>query len=73
MLQNQGFFRTHVVSVPDVETLYDDLMNLIIKFGNCGVIHGDFNEFNIMINEEGSPVIIDFPQMVSTSHLNAEM
>ncbi|XP_077296198.1 RIO kinase 2 [Arctopsyche grandis] len=63
---------THVVSVADVEGLYDDLMNLIVRFGNCGVIHGDFNEFNIMINEDGKPVIIDFPQMVSTSHFNAE-
>lgn len=48
-------------------------MNLIVRLGNCGVIHGDFNEFNIMINEEGQPIIIDFPQMVSTSHPNAEL
>ena len=48
-------------------------MNLILKFANHGVIHGDFNEFNIMINSKGKPIIIDFPQMVSTSHVNAEM
>lgn len=48
-------------------------MNLIVSLGNCGVIHGDFNEFNIMITEDAKPILIDFPQMVSTSHLNAKM
>ncbi|KAL1373757.1 hypothetical protein pipiens_005096 [Culex pipiens pipiens] len=50
---------------------YDDLMNLIVRLGNCGVIHGDFNEFNVMITEEDQR--LDFPQMMSTSHPNAEM
>lgn len=56
-----------------VESLFDDLMNLIVRFANHGVIHGDFNEFNIMISDEGKPIIIDFPQMVSTNHFNAKM
>lgn len=48
-------------------------MNLIVQFGNLGVIHGDFNEFNIMLTDEEKPVIIDFPQMISTLHPDAEM
>ena len=66
------FCRSQLHDVPNVEELYDDLMNLIIKFGNLGVIHGDFNEFNIMITDEGKPIIIDFPQMISTLHPEAE-
>jgi RIO kinase 2 len=58
----------------DVEGLYDELMNLIVKLADSGVIHGDFNEFNIMIEtDDEKPIIIDFPQMVSTAHENAEM
>lgn len=69
-----GYPLTNVVEVGNVEQLYDDLMNLIVRLGNCGVIHGDFNEFNVMITEEDQrPILIDFPQMVSTSHPNAEM
>lgn len=64
-------FRTQVNEVEDVEQLYDDLMNLIVRLGNCGVIHGDFNEFNIMITADAKPILIDFPQMVSTSHPNS--
>ncbi|EAT36821.1 AAEL011114-PA [Aedes aegypti] len=68
-----GYPLTNICEVGNVEALYDDLMNLIVRLGNCGVIHGDFNEFNIMIKDDQTPVLIDFPQMVSTSHPNAEM
>ena len=48
-------------------------MDLIVRFAQAGLIHGDFNEFNILIrNGTGEPVVIDFPQMVSVSHQNAE-
>merc|ERR1712107_503926 len=50
----------------------DKLMTLLLKFANHGVIHGDFNEFNIMIDDNCNPVIIDFPQMVSTKHPHAK-
>lgn len=69
----QGGPLTHVTSVEDPAALYDELMDLIVRLGNCGVIHGDFNEFNIMIDQDNHPIIIDFPQMVSTSHANAEL
>lgn len=66
-------FRCRLYEVESVENLYDDLMNLIVRFAQHGVIHGDFNEFNIMINNEEKPIVIDFPQMMSFSHPNAEM
>lgn len=65
--------RIYHLEVTLVEKLYDELMNLIMRFANNGVIHGDFNEFNIMITDEGDPIIIDFPQMVSTNHVNSKM
>ncbi len=53
--------------------LYNKLMNLIVRVAEHGLIHGDFNEFNLMINDQEVPTLIDFPQMVSTSHENAAM
>ena len=38
-----------ITEVDDPGELYDNLMNLLLKFANHGVIHGDFNEFNIMV------------------------
>lgn len=69
----QGTLLNHVMEVNDVEALYDELMNLIVRFADSGVIHGDFNEFNIILTDDEKPVIIDFPQMLSTEHANAEM
>uniref|UniRef100_T1JBB8 Serine/threonine-protein kinase RIO2 n=1 Tax=Strigamia maritima TaxID=126957 RepID=T1JBB8_STRMM len=58
--------------INDPANLYDELMSLIVNLANHGVIHGDFNEFNIMIDSNNKPTLIDFPQMVSSSHLNAQ-
>ncbi|XP_017461907.1 PREDICTED: serine/threonine-protein kinase RIO2-like, partial [Rhagoletis zephyria] len=54
-----------------IEQLYEKLMAIIMKLANeFGVVHGDFNEFNILLrnNEGRDPVMIDFPQMVSVGH-----
>ncbi|XP_037088408.1 serine/threonine-protein kinase rio2-like, partial [Pollicipes pollicipes] len=54
------------------QRLYAECMELMIRLAECGVIHCDFNEFNLMVTDEERLVLIDFPQMVSTSHPNAE-
>lgn len=35
----------------NIPKLYSDLMNFIVKLGKSGLIHCDFNEFNIMIKK----------------------
>jgi RIO kinase 2 len=76
-----GFPLRQVDNVPDPAGLYAELLEMIINLAGLGLIHGDFNEFNILIKEEGVegtedvklvPVLIDFPQMVSVEHENAE-
>ncbi|KAF2968416.1 hypothetical protein GQX73_g5157 [Xylaria multiplex] len=89
-----------IASVPDPAGLYAELIALILRLAKHGLIHGDFNEFNILLKEEPidpdadaeeqkqpsrkgkepptnnvkvTPVLIDFPQMVSMDHANAEM
>lgn len=57
-----------------IASLYKNLMDLIFKFANeARVVHGDFNEFNILIKhndetDELEPVIIDLPQMIGVEH-----
>jgi RIO kinase 2 len=46
-------------------------MQLIVRLASQGLIHGDYNEFNILVYEDGRPVLIDFPQMISIDHPNA--
>ncbi|GLA36829.1 hypothetical protein AnigIFM63309_003264 [Aspergillus niger] len=82
-----------ISKVANPASLYSELMDMIVQLARFGLIHGDFNEFNILIKEEEDPdakgkgregdeddenirlvpVMIDFPQMVSIDHPNAEM
>ena len=64
--------RCQLRELNDAGALFEELMNLLLKVAKHGVIHSDFNEFNIMIDENEKPILIDFPQMVSTSHVEAE-
>lgn len=58
--------------VKDPSQLYSDLMNMILKFASFGLIHGDFNEFNLMLDDDDKLTVIDFPQMMSVDHPNAQ-
>ena len=67
-------------SVPEPAKLYGELMEMLVRLARYGLIHGDYNEFNILIKEEKQgadgdvklkPILIDFPQMLSTTHQNA--
>ena len=105
----EGFPLRQVNHVPDPAGLYAELIAIVMRLAAFGLIHGDFNEFNVLIREDeiirkageeqsttneeeaikgpkhirlGSPskpsitltpVIIDFPQMVSIDHPNAQM
>jgi len=62
----------HVREIDDISALYSDLMNLIVRLARYGLIHSDFNEFNLMLTDAGELRLIDFPQMVSTAHVNAQ-
>lgn len=61
-----------VHAVADPAALYSELMELIIRLGSYGLIHCDFNEFNLIVDENDKVTVIDFPQMVSISHPNAQ-
>lgn len=75
-----AFPMRQISKVGDASTLYGELLAIIVRLAQHGLIHGDFNEFNILVEEREErddkisliPTIIDFPQMVSIDHANAE-
>lgn len=92
----EGLPLRQVQEIPRPEQLYAELMDLVLALAGVGLIHGDFNEFNILIRREDlplvdkelleeslrapqllstklTPILIDFPQMLSIDHPNAEM
>ena len=48
-------------------------MELAVKLAEHGLIHCDFNEYNLMVDDSDRITMIDFPQMISLSHPNAQM
>lgn len=65
--------RCQVRNVINPSLLFAELMELIVRLADHGLIHCDFNEFNIILNDKDEVTLIDFPQMVSTSHINAKL
>lgn len=76
-----GFPMRQLYEYKDIEKLYSELMKFIVKLGNQGLIHCDFNEYNIMIVDNKDEdlqksdkrfIVIDFPQCISIEHPDAE-
>ena len=63
-----------VEEIKDKDVVYHKLMDFILKLGNNGLVHGDFNEFNLLlsIKDINEIYVIDFPQMISIDHEEAE-
>ena len=78
----ESFPLRQISVVPHPEDLYARCISLILRLSKFGLIHADFNEFNLLIEEHENespadptltPILIDFPQTLSISHPNAEM
>ena len=63
--------RRQAEHVDDVGGLHHQLMALIMRFAEHGLVHCDFNEFNLLLSEKGRITVIDFPQAISTQHVDA--
>lgn len=69
----QGYPLVQVKQLQNPDTVFEKIIGVIVRLAEHGLIHCDFNEFNIMIDDDETITVIDFPQMVSVSHTNAQM
>ena len=51
--------------------VYSEIIQTMTRLAQHGLVHCDCNEFNIIVDENDNITLIDFPQMISTSHPNA--
>uniref|UniRef100_A0A7R9U5G7 Serine/threonine-protein kinase RIO2 n=1 Tax=Pinguiococcus pyrenoidosus TaxID=172671 RepID=A0A7R9U5G7_9STRA len=54
------------------ERVFRSCLDIAVKLARHGLIHCDLNEFNLIVDNDLNVILIDFPQMVSVSHRNAE-
>jgi len=68
-----GELLQRIRELPAPVEIYKDLMEDYTRsVRDCGIIHGDYSEYNIIIREDLTPWVIDWPQQVATTHPNAE-
>ncbi|KAL0248046.1 hypothetical protein GEMRC1_003285 [Eukaryota sp. GEM-RC1] len=70
-----GFPLTSVSNInepPGVEFVFRQIVDNMVALLHVGLVHGDFNEFNLILNKKGNVTIIDFPQMISIDHNDAK-
>lgn len=74
----EGVLLRKIRDLPDPARLYALLMDFIARLADYGLIHCDFNEFNILVREydpdspDSEAIVIDFPQCVSIDHPNGQ-
>jgi RIO kinase 2 len=71
------FGKDEITSEEALDWLHQSL-HMLTSLAKVGLIHGDLNEFNIMVRDDTTPntnnrqlTMIDFPQMISINHENA--
>ncbi|KAL8738149.1 MAG: hypothetical protein Q9181_001007 [Wetmoreana brouardii] len=55
LINGTPLYQIRHLSAHEARELYAELMAMIVRLADVGLIHGDFNEFNIMIEEHESP------------------
>lgn len=68
----KGTLLTQVSELDDPINVANNLLSVAIRFAQHGLVHCDLNEFNVLVDDDKEITVIDFPQMVSTSHADAK-
>jgi len=66
-----GVLLNQIKEINNPGLVYTQCMDIIVRLAEHGLIHCDFNEFNLIVDKKGKVTLIDFPQMVSTNHPTA--
>jgi RIO kinase 2 len=75
IVKGQDLYRmkkSDLMNEEEIATLFHNIIKEIKKSVSKGYIHGDLSEYNIRLNEDDYPVLIDWPQYITTSEPQAE-
>ena len=73
MKRINGAELSQIIHIENPEKLLELIIKNVRLAYKSGVIHGDLSEFNILIQENEEPVIIDWPQYINVTHPNSNV
>ena len=68
----EGYQLSDVIKLDQPEEFLDDILENVKRYYKAGIIHSDLSEYNVMVTEEGSIWLIDWPQCIAVDHPNAD-
>ena len=68
----EGMDLIDINEIEDTEGLLDEIIENIRLTYKAGLIHGDLSSFNIVLQMDGKPLLIDWPQAEPIDHPNAD-
>jgi RIO kinase 2 len=67
-----GTALVNTVRIDSPMVLLKKILNNVAMAYKRSIIHSDLSEYNVLVEPSGEPYIIDWPQAVSTNHINAK-
>ncbi|KAL8698036.1 MAG: hypothetical protein Q9224_002032 [Gallowayella concinna] len=67
LIEGTPLYQIRHLEAEEARRLYAELMGMIVRLAGVGLIHGDFNEFNIIIEERETQSSDKLPDAASTT------
>ena len=67
-----GYNLNDVARLDDPDGFLDDILENVRTTFKTGLIHADLSEYNIVVQKDGTVLLIDWPQAVNIEHPNAD-
>jgi RIO kinase 2 len=67
-----GYNLNDVARLDDPNGFLEDILENVRETYKAGVVHADLSDYNIVVQKDGTVLLIDWPQAVETDHPNAE-
>jgi len=67
-----GTLLNNLQELRDPLAVFNEILDLAVRLLKVGVVHADFSEFNVLVSEDDSITLIDFPQCMKHTDPEAE-
>lgn len=67
-----GTLLNNISEMTDPSGIFDKCIDLAVRLLKIGVVHADFSQYNIIVDEQGNVTLIDFPQCMKASNPDSE-